>query len=273
MTTLAFIGGGNMARALIGGLIARGCDPRSMHVAEPVEAARYSLAAEFGVSVHADNHDSVRDAEIIVLAVKPQVMATVCRDLADQVAARNPLLMSIAAGIQLQNFHGWFKPGARVVRCMPNTPALVGAGVTGLFADSRVDASARSRAEAIMAAAGATVWIDDEALMDAVTAVSGSGPAYFFLLMESLIAAAERQGLSTAAARILVLNTALGAARMANEEGSDDPATLRQRVTSPGGTTQAALDCFEAGGFRDLVDAAVVRASERGRELSNQFGA
>ena len=119
MTTLAFIGGGNMARALIGGLIARGSDPRSMHVAEPVEAARYSLAAEFGVSVHADNRDAVRDAEIIVLAVKPQVMATVCRDLADQVAVRNPLLMSIAAGIQLQNFHGWFMPGARVVRCMP----------------------------------------------------------------------------------------------------------------------------------------------------------
>ncbi|HQW81273.1 MAG TPA: pyrroline-5-carboxylate reductase [Pseudomonadota bacterium] len=273
MTTLAFIGGGNMARALISGLIARGTDPRCIHVAEPMESTRYSLAAEFGVSVHRDSHEAARDADIIVLAVKPQVMATVCRDLADQVAARNPLLISIAAGIRLQNFYSWFKPGARIVRCMPNTPALVGAGVTGLFADARVDASARSRAEAIMAAAGATVWIDDEALMDAVTAVSGSGPAYFFLLMESLIAAAERQGLTPAAARTLVLNTALGAARMAIADGSDDPAILRQRVTSPGGTTQAALERLEAGGFRDLVDVAVVRATERGRELSNQFGA
>jgi pyrroline-5-carboxylate reductase len=154
---------------------------------------------------------------------------------------------------------------------MPNTPALIGAGVTGLYADASVDADARSHAEGILAATGPTVWIDDEAKMDAVTAVSGSGPAYFFLLMEAMIDAATRQGLSSDAARILVLNTALGAARMANE-GEESPAALRARVTSPGGTTQAALERLEAGGLRDLVDAAIARATERGRELSNQFG-
>ena len=271
MTTLAFIGGGNMARALIGGQIARGADPRLIRVAEPAENARYGLAAEFGVVVHADNAAAVEGADVIVLAVKPQVMREVCTGIADLVAARKPLLISIAAGIGLEHFRRWFGPAAKLVRCMPNTPALIGAGVTGLYADASVDADARSRAEGILAATGPTVWIDDETRMDAVTAVSGSGPAYFFLLMEAMVEAAIRQGLSADAARILVLNTALGAARMANES-EESPATLRARVTSPGGTTQAALERFEAGGFRDLVDAAIARATERGRELSNQFG-
>ena len=271
MTTLAFIGGGNMARALIGGQIARGADPRLIRVAEPAENARYGLAAEFGVVVHADNAAAVEGADVIVLAVKPQVMREVCTGIADLVAARKPLLISIAAGIGLEHFRRWFGPAAKLVRCMPNTPALIGAGVTGLCADAGVDADARSRAEGILAATGPTVWIDDESRMDAVTAVSGSGPAYFFLLMEAMVEAAIRQGLSADAARILVLNTALGAARMANES-EESPATLRARVTSPGGTTQAALERFEAGGFRDLVDAAIARATERGRELSNQFG-
>lgn len=272
MTVLAFIGGGNMARALIGGQIARGADPRRIHVAEPVENARYGLAAEFGVHVHAGNREAAANADVIVLAVKPQVMATVCAGIADLVTTRKPLLISIAAGIRLANFRNWLGPSARLVRCMPNTPALIGAGVTALHADGNVDNESRSRAEGILAATGATVWIEDEDLMDAVTAVSGSGPAYFFLLMEAMVAAAMRQGLSADAARILVLNTALGAARMASE-GSEDPATLRERVTSPGGTTQAALERFETGGFRELVDAAITRATERGRELSNQFGA
>ena len=271
MTTLAFIGGGNMARALLGGLIARGTDPRTIRVAEPLEGARYGLAAEFGVSVHNDNRSAVDGADVIVLAVKPQVMGEVCSGIADLVAARNPLLISIAAGISIANFRRWLGPTARLVRCMPNTPALIGAGVTGLYAEANVDNNSRSKAEEILSGAGATVWIDDESLMDAVTAISGSGPAYFFLLMESMITAAERQGLSPAAARTLVLNTALGAARMAHE-GGDDPAVLRERVTSPNGTTQAALERLAAGGFNALVDAAITRATERGRELSNQFG-
>ncbi len=271
MNSIAFIGGGNMARALIGGLLARGTDPRRIHVAEPVENARYGLAAEFGVQVHAENRDALAAADVVVLAVKPQVMAAVCTGIADLVASRKPLLISIAAGIRLSNFRNWLGASARLVRCMPNTPALIGAGVTALHADGNVDNESRSRAEGILAATGATVWIDDEDLMDAVTAVSGSGPAYFFLLMETMIAAAMRQGLSADAARILVSNTALGAARMVCE-GSDDPSTLRERVTSPGGTTQAALDRFESGGFRALVDAAITRATERGRELSGLFG-
>ncbi len=271
MTTLAFIGGGNMARALIGGLIARDTDASSIRVAEPAEGPRYGLAAEFGVSVFADNRAAITGADVIVLAVKPQVMGEVCSGIADLVASQNPLLISIAAGIRLENFRRWLGPLARLVRCMPNTPALIGAGVTGLYADASVDNNARSRAESILAGAGATVWIDDESLMDAVTAVSGSGPAYFFLLMESMIAAAEHQGLSASAARALVLNTALGAARMACESG-EDPALLRARVTSPGGTTQAALERLAMGGFADLVAAAIDRATERGRELSYQFG-
>jgi pyrroline-5-carboxylate reductase len=169
------------------------------------------------VTIHDDNRTAVDGADVVVLAVKPQVMGTVCLGIADLVNSQNLQLISIAAGISLDNFRCWLGPAARVVRCMPNTPALIGAGVTGLYADKGVDNNARARAESILAAAGATVWIDDEALMDAVTAVSGSGPAYFFLLMEHMIAAAERQGLAPAAARTLVLNTALGAARMVCE--------------------------------------------------------
>jgi pyrroline-5-carboxylate reductase len=271
MRTIAFIGGGNMARSLIGGLLARGHRPQQIHVAEPVEALREGLSRDFGVAVHTDNRLAANGADVIVLAVKPQVMGTICLGLADLVASQDPLLVSIAAGIRLENFRRWLGDRARLVRTMPNTPALIGAGVTGLHADAGVSVEARALAEEILAAAGQTVWIEDEGLMDAVTAVSGSGPAYFFLLMESMIAAAKHQGLPDAAARALVLNTALGAARMA-VEGGESPDVLRVRVTSPGGTTQAALERFEAGGFRDLVDAAITAATERGRELSAQFG-
>jgi pyrroline-5-carboxylate reductase len=271
MRTITFIGGGNMARSLIGGLIARGHAPALIRAADPIEALRDGLSRDFGVPVFIDNRLAANAADIIVLAVKPQVMGTVCLGIADLVAAQNPLLVSIAAGIRLDNFRRWLGDRARLVRTMPNTPALIGAGVTGLHADASVSVEARALAEAVLAAAGSTVWIAEEDQMDAVTAVSGSGPAYFFLLMESMIDAAKRQGLPDAAARTLVLNTALGAARMA-AEGGESPDVLRVRVTSPGGTTQAALECFEAGGFRDLVDAAVARATERGRELSVQSG-
>ncbi|HWT15253.1 MAG TPA: pyrroline-5-carboxylate reductase [Patescibacteria group bacterium] len=271
MRTITFIGGGNMARSLIGGLIARGHAPSRIRVAEPVEALREGLSRDFSVSVFTDNRLAANGTDLIVLAVKPQVMGTVCLGIADLVAAQDPLIVSIAAGIRLDDFRSWLGDRARLVRTMPNTPALIGAGVTGMYADASVSVEARALAEGVLAAAGPTVWIDDEALMDAVTAVSGSGPAYFFLLMESMIAAAVKQGLPPDTARALVLNTALGAARMA-VEGGDEPATLRVRVTSPGGTTQAALARFEAGGFRELVDAAIACATARGRELSNSSG-
>ena len=271
---IAFIGGGNMARSLIGGLIARGTPAASIRVADPIAAARKSLEADFGVTAFANNTDAVRGAHVWVLAVKPQMLRAVCAALAPVAQAQQPLVISIAAGITSAQLARWLAlrqaHGERnlpIVRCMPNTPALLGAGVTGLFATDAVDAAGRAQAETLLASAGQTVWIDDEALMDAVTAVSGSGPAYVFLLAEAMEAAAKAQGLPDSAARTLVLETVLGAARMLTGSG-EPPAELRRRVTSPGGTTQAAIETFEAGGLRELVGTAIANATERGRQLS-----
>jgi len=268
----AFIGGGNMARSLIGGLVARGVDGRSIRVAEPVDAARQALEADFGVDTFADGVQAVDGAAIWVLAVKPQVLRQVCESLAPQARAQRPVLVSIAAGITSAQISRWLGGGEgadapAIVRCMPNTPALLGAGVTGLFATPAVDAAGREQAQALLSSAGETVWIDDEALMDAVTATSGSGPAYVFLLAEAMEDAAKRQGLPADTARTLVLQTVLGAARMLTESG-EAPAELRRRVTSPGGTTHAAVETFENGGLRELVDRAIGNAAERGRQLS-----
>ena len=266
-STLAFIGGGNMARSLIGGLIARGTDAADIRVSEPVDVLRDALARDFGVKVGADNAEAAAPAGRWVLAVKPQVMRAVCEALAPLAQAHRPLVVSIAAGITAAQLQRWLGGGVAVVRAMPNTPALLGAGVTGLFASIEVDANGRERAANLLASAGKTVWIDDEARMDAVTATSGSGPAYIFLLAEAMEAAAIAEGLPADAARTLVQETILGAARMLTESG-EDPAELRRRVTSPGGTTQAAVETFEAGGFRALVAQAIGNATERGRQLS-----
>ncbi|MBJ6982484.1 pyrroline-5-carboxylate reductase [Luteimonas sp. MC1572] len=265
--TTAFIGGGNMARSLVGGLVARGVDPAQIRVGEPVVALRDALARDFGVQVFEHARDAVAGAGTWLLAVKPQVMREVCEDLAATARAARPLAISIAAGITAAQLERWLGGDAAVVRAMPNTPALLGAGVTGLHANHHVDGEGRTRAETLLASAGATVWIDDEMLMDAVTAVSGSGPAYVFLLAEAMEDAALAQGLPADAARTLVLQTILGAARMLAESG-EAPAELRRRVTSPGGTTQAAVEAFESGGLRPLVAAAIDRATVRGRELS-----
>lgn len=264
--TLAFIGGGNMARSLIGGLVARGRAPASLRVAEPVEALREALAADFGVATFDRAGAAADGAGTWVLAVKPQVMKAVCESLAP-LAADRPLVVSIAAGITAGQIDAWLGGGQAVVRTMPNTPSLLGAGATGLFANPRVDAAGREAAESLMDAAGLTAWIPDEALMDAVTAVSGSGPAYVFLLAEAMQAAGEAQGLAPDTARTLVLQTILGAARMLSETG-EDAATLRKRVTSPGGTTQAAIESFEANHFRRIVHDAITAATHRGRQLS-----
>jgi len=264
---IAFVGGGNMARSLVGGLVSRGADSATLHVAEPVEELRTALQRDFGVQVFARGEDAVAGADTWVMAVKPQVMRAVCESLAGAAQAARPLVVSIAAGITAGQLERWLGGGLAVVRAMPNTPALLGAGVTGLHANARVDADGRARAQALMEAAGATVWIDDEALMDAVTAVSGSGPAYVFLLAEAMQAAGEAEGLTPDAARTLALQTILGAGRML-VEGDAPAAELRRRVTSPGGTTQAAIETFEAGGFRDLVAHAIRAATERGRTLS-----
>jgi pyrroline-5-carboxylate reductase len=264
---VAFIGGGNMARSLIAGLVRQGVHGSAIHVAEPVEALRQALEQDFGVATFAGASDAVAHAPLWVLAVKPQVMREVCAGLAAAARAQSPLVVSIAAGITAGQLDRWLGGGNVVVRAMPNTPALLGAGVTGLFANERVSATQRARAEQVLASAGRTVWIQDEALMDALTAVSGSGPAYVFLLAEAMEAAALQQGLPADAARILVQDTLLGAARMLVEAG-EAPAELRRRVTSPRGTTQAAIETFQAGGFEALAARAIEAATVRGRELS-----
>lgn len=264
---IVFIGGGNMARSLIGGVIASGTPAATLRVVEPVAELRDALARDFGVSVFDDAIDAAAGTGTWVFAVKPQVMRAVCENLAVQARATRPLVVSIAAGITAEQLDRWLGGGIAVVRCMPNTPALLGAGVTGLFANAQVRADGRAQAESLLASAGKTVWIDDEAMMDAVTAVSGSGPAYVFLLAEAMEAAARQQGLPDDTARTLVLQTVLGAARMLTES-DEPPDELRRRVTSPGGTTQAAIETFETGGFRDLVVKAIDKATERGRQLS-----
>jgi pyrroline-5-carboxylate reductase len=264
---IAFIGGGNMARSLIAGLIRRGVAPASIRVAEPVEALRSALAQDFGVTPVADAAHAVPGTALWVMAVKPQVMREVCAGLAEAAQLAAPVVVSIAAGITGGQLDRWLGGGRAIVRAMPNTPALVGAGVTGLFANARVTPEQRALAEQVLASAGRTVWIEDEALMDAVTAVSGSGPAYVFLLAEAMEAAALEQGLPAEAARTLVLDTVLGAARMLTEAG-EAPAELRRRVTSPGGTTQAAIETFQAGGLEALTAKAIDAATRRGRELS-----
>ena len=265
---IAFIGGGNMARSLIGGLLAQGRAPATIHVAEPVDVLREALRADFGVAVFESGTAAVDAASTWVFAVKPQVMQAVCGALAEQAQAERPLVISIAAGITGNQLARWLGGAIPVVRTMPNTPALLGAGVTGLHASTLVDSTGRAFAETLLAAAGRTVWIEDEDLMDAVTAVSGSGPAYVFLLAEAMIEAGVAEGLPADAARTLALQTVLGAARMLTEDGAPDAAELRRRVTSPNGTTQAAIESFEAGGFRALVAGAIHAARERGRALS-----
>ncbi|HYG05556.1 MAG TPA: pyrroline-5-carboxylate reductase [Stenotrophomonas sp.] len=264
---IAFIGGGNMARSLIAGLVRQGVAANTIHVAEPVDALREQLSIDFGVHAHVTAAEAAEGCATWVLAVKPQVMANVCETLAPLVAITRPLVVSIAAGIGSGRLRQWLGSEAAIVRAMPNTPALLGAGVTGLHAGADVDAAGRNRAQALLASAGETVWIEDEALMDAVTAVSGSGPAYVFLLAEAMQAAARTQGLSESAAATLVTQTLLGASRMLAESG-EAPAELRRRVTSPKGTTQAAIETLQSGGFEELVGSAIDAATRRGRELS-----
>lgn len=259
-----------MARSLIGALVRDGMSATRIAVAEPNEAVRLQLANDFGVSVFADGVDAVRSADIVMLAVKPQVMHAVCAGIAGTLAARHPLIISIAAGLRIAQIDGWLGGGFAIVRCMPNTPALIGAGATGMFANAAADRAARDQAQAILAASGLAVWIEREELMDVVTGVSGSGPAYFFLLIEALEDAGVAQGLPRDTARTLAIQTCLGAARMASEE-DEAPARLRERVTSPNGTTAAALDAFAKGGLRELVACAVDAATARGAEMSREL--
>jgi pyrroline-5-carboxylate reductase len=268
---IAFIGGGNMARSLIGGLLARGADPGAIRVSEPDAARRDALARDFGVVAVAANAEATRDAATILLAVKPQVMPMVAREVGLAIGGRRALVVSIAAGVRIADLARWLATPAAIVRAMPNTPALIGAGITALVRGPGVDESEAARAETLLSAAGETLWLDDERLMDAVTAVSGSGPAYVFALMEAMEAAGIAQGLPAEITRRLVLATVLGAARMAHT-GGEPPAVLRERVTSPKGTTAAALEVLAAGGFADLIGDAIAAATRRGGELARELG-
>ena len=269
---LAFIGGGNMARSLIGGLLHNGWPARNIVVSDPdpeQPARLYQLDPD--LSVINDNEAAVATADVVVFAVKPQILQMVCRELADTLQQSRPLVLSIAAGIRSTDIERWCGGDLPIVRCMPNTPALVQSGATGLFANPKVSDAQRALAETLMRAVGTTVWVDDEPQLDAVTALSGSGPAYVFLVIEAMQAAGEKLGLADEVARLLAIETVFGAAKLALES-PDSPATLRERVTSKGGTTERALEVLEAGGIRKLFEDALAAARKRAKELAEQLG-
>jgi pyrroline-5-carboxylate reductase len=266
---IAFLGGGNMAGALIGGLVAKGVRPGSLSVVEPLPAARRRLAARFKLRASAAPDARTRAADTLVLAVKPQDMRAAVAPLAD--ALRGKLVISIAAGVRLRELSRWLGGHARIIRCMPNTPALIGAGIAGLYAPHGVSAAEKRRAERILGAVGATVWVKDEALLDPVTAVSGSGPAYVFWFIEQLALAGEGLGLAPEAARRLALHTVLGAAQLA-ARSKEPPGVLRERVTSKGGTTAAALAVFGETRMAEHFRRAIEAASRRGAQLGDELG-
>jgi pyrroline-5-carboxylate reductase len=266
---IAFIGAGNMANSLIRGLLSTGVDPANL-LAFDVDVEKLQLLqAECGISI-GSMADIAAQADVLVLAVKPQVMAEVCRALAPLLGKRSCLLISIAAGIPLLSLQQWLGTETAIVRSMPNTPALVSAGASGLFANDRTSAEQKQLAEDIMKTAGIVCWVPQESDIDAVTALSGSGPAYFFLLMEAMEASALKLGLNSETARKLTLQTALGAALLALDSDVP-PSELRKRVTSPGGTTEQAINTFQNGGFAELVDEALQAAWQRSVELAKNF--
>ena len=268
--TTVFIGGGNMARSLIGGLVASGGAADRVHVVEPRAEAREELARSFQIHTHAKAGAALADADNIVLAVKPQVIAQVCKGLDADAIRAGAVVMSVAAGVRLDQLAGWLGTGLAMVRVMPNTPALIGAGAIALCPNAHVDEGQRQRSEQIFTGAGLVRWVEDEKLMDTVTALSGSGPAYFFAFVEALEAAAVAQGLPADIARALACQTCLGAGRMLVESG-DSPAELRQKVTSPGGTTAAGLESLAADGLEEMAARAIAAATRRGGELSAEL--
>ncbi|WP_442768064.1 pyrroline-5-carboxylate reductase [Acinetobacter bohemicus] len=263
---ICFIGGGNMAQALIGGLISRGLPPTRITVSDPVEKVRL-LLAEKDVCVTDDNIAAIRDADIVLFAVKPQVLASVLKPLKGLFEGK--LVMSIVAGAEIATITTLLATD-RIVRVMPNTPALVQTGAHGLYATDAVDSKDRELASQVLAATGLTLWVNSEAQIDAVTAVSGSGPAYFFYMMESMIRAGKNLGLDEKVATALTLQTALGAAQMAITS-SNTPAELRKNVTSPNGTTQAALEVFDRAQISQNIQAALAAAQKRSQELAQEL--
>lgn len=269
--SIGFIGGGNMAASIIGGLINDGFPATKISVAEPNSTAREQLAANLSIRAETDNLLIANNVEVLVLAVKPQIMKSVAQQIASTVQDKRPLIISIAAGIRSSDLSNWLGGNVAVVRSMPNTPALVQSGAAGLFANAAVTKGQREQAESILRAVGITVWLDEEQQIDAVTALSGSGPAYLFYVIEAMENAGIKLGLGADIARRLAVQTAFGASKLALES-SDDPALLREKVTSPGGTTERALTVLKEGGIETLFMEALQAANDRAAELADQLG-
>jgi pyrroline-5-carboxylate reductase len=264
---IAFIGAGNMASSIIGGLVATGFDPGSIIASDPFPESLSKLQKIAPVIITNDNHQAIAKADVVVLAVKPQLMKTILEEVSTSAQQQQPLIISIAAGIESSSLDKWLGGNMPIVRCMPNTPALVQTGATALFANAKVTSDQKTLADSILRSVGIALWVEEENALDAVTAVSGSGPAYFFLVMEAMQAAGEQLGLSADEAKQLTLQTALGAAQMAISSDVDT-AELRRRVTSPGGTTAEAIKVFEAEGLPETFSRALTACRDRSEQLA-----
>ncbi|MGB2045547.1 MAG: pyrroline-5-carboxylate reductase [Porticoccaceae bacterium] len=269
MSKIVFIGGGNMASCLIGGMLANGIAREQILVSEPGTDARQKLSQLHGIETTADNRAAAAQATLLVLAVKPQIMAAVTKELATALAHK-PAVVSIAAGIPLAALENWLGTEIALVRAMPNTPALVKSGATGLFANALLSEQQKQLVDQLFESVGYACWVEREALIDAVIAVSGSGPAYFFLVLEAMQKIGQELGLSKQTAEALSLHTAMGASRMALESDAT-AAELRQQVTSPGGTTQSAINSFEQQGLENTFRQAMTSAVDRAEQMSKDF--
>ena len=269
-TVIGFIGAGNMAYALIKGLLSNGFDAKNINVSDSNDELLINRQSELKITTYSDNNSLLDNSDIVVFAVKPQVLSIVCLQLKNKVKP-NHLFVSIVAGIRGNDINRWLGGNFALVRTMPNTPALFQSGVTGLFANDLVSNQQKKLVTSILSSVGECFWVDDEKLIDAITAISGSGPAYFFLLMQSIMQAATALGLDEKTANSLSIQTSLGASLMATKSGKDSK-TLRKEVTSPNGTTQAAIESFQDQNFEGIVAAATRAAYDRARELSNDLG-
>ncbi|MCC5884057.1 MAG: pyrroline-5-carboxylate reductase [Halomonas sp.] len=268
---VTFIGAGNMASAIIGGMIDNGHPANAITATSPSDAFLAPVHERFGIRTNTDNVAAVREADIVVLAVKPQVMREVCEGLRDTLQRQRPLIISVAAGLSAESLQEWMGGGLPLIRCMPNTPSLVGAGAAGLYATAEVSTEQRAQASELLEAVGIVEWVEQEALLDAVTAVSGSGPAYFFLMLEAMEEAGTKLGLPAETARRLAIQTALGAASMA-QQSELTPDRLKRNVMSPGGTTERAVEHMEQAGLRGILTDAMDACVARAREMSEELG-
>ena len=265
---IAFIGSGNMAISILSGLVEEGYDQSKLRISDP-DAGQRHRAEEFGIGLFEDNNECIKGAELILICVKPQIVKKVCRELT---SSREQLVISIAAGITTKALSDWLPRKQSIIRCMPNTPALIQEGITGLYANQYSTLEQKENAEQLLGSVGLTLWVTDENKLDVITAISGSGPAYFFYLMEQMVIAGIELGITENEALELTLQTALGAARLAGREQQDTPKLLREKVTSPGGTTQSALQTFEDHGLDEAFKLGIKNAFIRSKELSQEFG-